>query len=44
MNVGILYSRIRRDAKPLLETLRDRGHEVTKVDVRRPRLDLPDPP
>ena len=44
MNVGIVYSRIRRDEKLLLETLRDRGHEVTKVDVRRQRFDLTDPP
>ena len=34
MNVGLLYSRIRKDEKLLLAELRDRGHEVTKVDVR----------
>jgi [lysine-biosynthesis-protein LysW]--L-2-aminoadipate ligase len=34
VNVGVLYSRIRRDEKLLMSELRDRGHEVTKVDVR----------
>jgi [lysine-biosynthesis-protein LysW]--L-2-aminoadipate ligase len=34
MEVGLLYSRIRADEKQLLSELRDRGHEVTKVDVR----------
>ena len=34
MRVGVLYSRIRRDEKLLLGELRDRGHEVTKIDVR----------
>ncbi|MES3516575.1 MAG: lysine biosynthesis protein LysX [Natronomonas sp.] len=34
MNVGVLYSRIRRDEKLLLSELRDRNHEVTKIDVR----------
>ena len=34
MNIGILYSRIRQDEKLLLNELRDRGHEVTKIDVR----------
>ncbi len=40
MKVGILYSRIRRDEKLLLSELRDRGHEVTKVDVRNARFGL----
>jgi [lysine-biosynthesis-protein LysW]--L-2-aminoadipate ligase len=44
MNVGILYSRIRRDEKLLLEALRERDHEVTKIDVRRQRFDLTNPP
>jgi [lysine-biosynthesis-protein LysW]--L-2-aminoadipate ligase len=44
MNVGVLYSRIRRDEKLLLETLRGRGHDVTKIDVRRERFGLADPP
>ncbi len=32
--MGILYSRIRKDEKLLLDELRERGHDVTKVDVR----------
>ncbi|MFB6127299.1 MAG: RimK family alpha-L-glutamate ligase [Halolamina sp.] len=35
MRVGLLYSRIRKDEKLLLAELRDRGHEVEKVDVRK---------
>ena len=34
VEIGLLYSRIRRDDKLLLSELRDRGHEVRKVDVR----------
>lgn len=34
MRVGILHSRIRRDEKRLLTALRERGHEVIKIDVR----------
>ena len=34
VEVGLLYSRIRRDEKLLLSELRDRGHEVHKTDVR----------
>ncbi|MFB6069661.1 MAG: lysine biosynthesis protein LysX [Halanaeroarchaeum sp.] len=34
VDVGLLYSRIRRDEKLLLAELRDRGHTVHKVDVR----------
>ena len=44
MNVGILYSRIRRDEKLLLETLRERGHTVEKIDVRKERFDIATPP
>ncbi len=34
MEIGLLYSRIRRDEKLLLSELRDRGHDVQKIDVR----------
>ncbi|WP_336035776.1 lysine biosynthesis protein LysX [Halobacterium yunchengense] len=34
MHVGILYSRIRQDEKLLLTELRERGHDVEKIDVR----------
>jgi len=44
MNVGVLYSRIRRDEKLLLAELRDRGHGVTKLDVRDQQFGLMDPP
>ena len=44
MHVGLLYSRIRRDEKLLLNELRDRGHEVTKIDVRNEQFDLTEPP
>ena len=44
LRVGILYSRIRRDEKLLLSELRDRGHEVVKVDVRKQRFNIADPP
>jgi [lysine-biosynthesis-protein LysW]--L-2-aminoadipate ligase len=40
MHVGILYSRIRRDEKLLLAELRERGHEVEKIDVRGQRFGL----
>jgi len=40
MQIGILYSRIRKDEKLLLGELRDRGHEVTKIDVRKERFGL----
>ena len=40
MRVGVLYSRIRRDEKLLLDELRDRGHEVAKIDVREERFGL----
>ena len=40
MQIGLLYSRIRRDEKLLLEELRDRGHEVTKIDVRKQQFGL----
>ncbi|NHN43332.1 lysine biosynthesis protein LysX [Halorubellus sp. JP-L1] len=44
MNVGVLYSRIRQDEKLLLSELRERGHDVTKIDVRKQRFDLQEPP
>ncbi|ELZ45066.1 lysine biosynthesis enzyme LysX [Halorubrum distributum JCM 9100] len=40
MRVGILYSRIRKDEKLLLNELRERGHEVEKIDVRKERFGL----
>ncbi len=44
MDVGICYSRIRRDEKLLLSELRDRGHEVTKIDVRKERFGVHESP
>ncbi|SEN46355.1 [lysine-biosynthesis-protein LysW]---L-2-aminoadipate ligase [Halorientalis persicus] len=44
MNFGILYSRIRKDEKLLLSELRDRDHEVTKIDVRKQQFGLSEPP
>ncbi|MXR50108.1 lysine biosynthesis protein LysX [Halovenus sp. WSH3] len=44
MNVGICYSRIRRDEKLLLSELRDRGHEIEKIDVRKQTFSLSEPP
>lgn len=44
VKVGILYSRIRRDEKLLLNELRERDHEVVKVDVRKQRFGLSEPP
>ena len=35
VELGLLYSRIRTGEKLLLSELRDRGHEVVKLDVRR---------
>jgi len=43
MNVGMLYSRIRKDEKLLLSELRDRDHEVTKIDVRKQQFNVEDP-
>ena len=40
VDVGLLYSRIRQDEKLLLNELRDRGHEVHKVDVRKQQFGL----
>jgi [lysine-biosynthesis-protein LysW]--L-2-aminoadipate ligase len=44
VNVGVLYSRIRRDEKLLMSELRDRGHEVTKVDVRQESFAIDEAP
>jgi len=44
MEVGLLYSRIRPDEKLLLTALRERGHEVHKVDVREVTFGLDAPP
>jgi len=44
MNVGVLYSRIRRDEKLLLSELRERDHEVTKIDVRKERFGIHEAP
>ena len=40
MNIGILYSRIRTDEKLLLGELRERGHEIEKIDVRKHQFGL----
>jgi [lysine-biosynthesis-protein LysW]--L-2-aminoadipate ligase len=44
VQIGVLYSRIRRDEKLLLSELRERGHDVTKVDVRDQQFGLNEPP
>jgi len=44
MKVGILYSRIRKDEKLLLGALRERGHTVEKIDVRKLSFGLTEPP
>ncbi|RDI71802.1 lysine biosynthesis protein LysX [Halopelagius longus] len=44
MKVGLLYSRIRRDEKLLLSELRERGHEVAKIDVRKEQFNISEPP
>ncbi|GAB3017791.1 lysine biosynthesis protein LysX [Natronobiforma cellulositropha] len=44
MNVGLLYSRIRKDEKLLLTELRERGHDVEKIDVRKQRFNLAEAP
>ena len=44
LQVGILYSRIRKDEKLLLNELRERDHEVTKIDVRKQTFDIGEVP
>ncbi|MDZ7731525.1 MAG: lysine biosynthesis protein LysX [Natrialbaceae archaeon] len=43
VQIGLLYSRIRKDEKLLLEELRDRDHTVEKIDVRKQGFDLANP-
>jgi [lysine-biosynthesis-protein LysW]--L-2-aminoadipate ligase len=40
VKIGILYSRIRKDEKLLLSELRERGHDVTNIDVRKHQFGL----
>jgi len=42
MKLGMLYSRIRKDEKLLLSELRERGHDVEKIDVRKHQFGLDD--
>ncbi len=42
MHIGICYSRIRKDEKLLLGELRERGHEIEKIDVRKHQFGLDD--
>jgi [lysine-biosynthesis-protein LysW]--L-2-aminoadipate ligase len=44
MQVGVLHSRIRQDEKLLLNELRERGHDVTKIDVRKTRFGVTEAP
>jgi [lysine-biosynthesis-protein LysW]--L-2-aminoadipate ligase len=46
LQFGLLYSRVRADEKLLLAELRERGHDVEKIDVREHGfgLDGSDPP
>jgi len=44
VKVGLLYSRIRKDEKLLLGELRERGHDVEKVDVRKQQFGVGNPP
>jgi [lysine-biosynthesis-protein LysW]--L-2-aminoadipate ligase len=44
MKIGLLYSRIRKDEKLLLTELRERGHEVEKIDVRKEQFNIAEPP
>jgi len=44
VHVGVLYSRIRRDEKLLLSELRERGHDVEKLDVRKMKFGVGNPP
>jgi [lysine-biosynthesis-protein LysW]--L-2-aminoadipate ligase len=40
MRVGVLYSRVRKDEKLLLEELRERDHDVVKLDTRSLKFGL----
>ena len=44
MKVGLLYSRIRKDEKLLLSELRERDHEVEKIDVRKQQFNISEAP
>ncbi|MDG5778620.1 lysine biosynthesis protein LysX [Haloarculaceae archaeon H-GB2-1] len=44
MKIGILYSRIRQDEKLLLNELRERDHEVVKIDVRKQQFNIQEAP
>ncbi|MFA1609689.1 lysine biosynthesis protein LysX [Halobellus rubicundus] len=44
MKVGLLYSRIRKDEKLLLGELRDRDHEIEKIDVRKEQFNVSEAP
>ncbi|WP_276273380.1 lysine biosynthesis protein LysX [Haloarcula litorea] len=44
MNVGLLYSRIRRDEKLLLSELRERDHDIEKIDVRKQQFNVAEAP
>ncbi|AGB15042.1 Lysine biosynthesis enzyme LysX [Halovivax ruber XH-70] len=44
VQIGICYSRIRADEKLLLSELRERGHDVVKIDVRELELAIGEAP
>ena len=44
LQIGILYSRIRKDEKLLLNELRERDHEIVKIDVRKQTFDISEAP
>jgi len=44
MKIGLLYSRIRRDEKLLLSELRERDHDIEKIDVRKQQFNVADAP
>jgi len=44
MKIGLLYSRIRKDEKLLLSELRERDHDITKIDVRKQQFNVSEAP
>jgi [lysine-biosynthesis-protein LysW]--L-2-aminoadipate ligase len=44
MKIGLLYSRIRKDEKLLLSELRERDHDVVKIDVRKQQFNISEAP
>jgi len=44
MRIGLLYSRIRKDEKLLLSELRERDHDITKIDVRKQQFNVSEAP